>query len=74
MLKKFWSTWKKVGQWIGDTLARVVLTLFYFTVFLPFGLGVRLFGDPLTIKNRPSAFWIARKTHDLTMEDVRRQS
>lgn len=74
MLKRFWEGWKKVGQWIGDFLARVVLTLFYFTIFLPFGLGVRLFSDPLMIRNRPPELWLSRTTRDRTMEDVRRQS
>ena len=74
MLSKFWSAWKKIGQWIGDMLARIVLTVFYFTIFLPFGLGVRLFGDPLHIKQRPDSLWVPRKTIDLEMEDVRRQS
>lgn len=74
MLKKFWEGWKRVGQWIGDALARVVLTVFYFTIFLPFGLGVRLFSDPLTIKTRPAEFWLPRTTTDKTMADTRRQS
>ena len=74
MLKRFWERWKRFGQWIGDMLARVVLTIFYFTVLLPFGLGVRLFGDPLAIKTRPADLWLPRKTLDQTMEDVRRQS
>lgn len=74
MLKKFWEGWKKFGQWMGDALARIVLTVFYFTIFLPFGLGVRLFGDPLMIKTRPAALWLPRKTHDRAMEDARRQS
>lgn len=74
MLRKFWSAWKRFGQWVGDMLARIVLTIFYFTIFLPFGIGVRLFGDPLQIKQRPGSLWLARKTTDLAMEDVRRQS
>ncbi len=74
MLKTVWSGWKKFGQWIGDFLARVVLTFFYFSVFLPFGLGVRLLGDPLQIKKRPFDLWLARSTQDRTLEDTRRQS
>lgn len=35
------------------TFARVVLSLFYFTLFVPFGVGVRLFDDPLVL---PTAF------------------
>jgi hypothetical protein len=70
-LKRFWHTWKRFGQFIGDWLARIVLTFFYFTIFLPFGLGVRLFGNPLDIRPRP-AVWVTRTTQDKTMEDVLR--
>lgn len=74
MMKRFWEGWKRFGRWIGDMLARVVLTLFYFTFFLPFGLGVRLFADPLMIKDRAQPFWLPRSTRDKRLEDVRRQS
>ncbi len=73
-MKKFWEGWKKFGQLIGDFVARVVLTLFYFTILVPFGLGVRLFSDPLAIKPPQPAVWVKRTTRDLTIEDTRRQS
>lgn len=44
-MRKLWSLWKRFGQAMGDFIARLVLTLFYFTIFAPFGLGVRLWGD-----------------------------
>ncbi len=72
-LRKIWNAWKHIGQMIGDFLARIVLSIFYFTIFLPFGLGVRLFGDPLAIKNLQPT-WIERNTHDRTLEDARRLS
>jgi hypothetical protein len=72
-MKKFWAGWKRFGQALGDFLARVVLTLFYFTVFVPFGLMVSLFSDPLEIKPPVKAAWSARTTRDLTLDDARRQ-
>jgi hypothetical protein len=72
-LRKIWEIWKKVGQFIGDFIARIVLTIFYFTLFLPFGLGVRLLGDPLSIHtDKKHLRWLDRKTHNLTMDDARR--
>jgi len=70
-LKRFWHAWKRFGQFIGDWLARIVLTIFYFTIFLPFGLGVRLGADPLDIRRHPPE-WVGRTTDDKTLEDVRR--
>jgi hypothetical protein len=70
--RRIWEGWKKYGQMIGDFIARLVLTAFYFTIFLPFAIGVRLFSDPLGIKGRSEIKWLDRSTHDLTLEDARR--
>ena len=71
-LRKVWHAWKRFGQFMGDLIGRLVLTVFYFTLLMPFGLGVRFFGDPLAIRPLNRATWLERKTHDLTLEDARR--
>jgi hypothetical protein len=71
-LRKGWQTWKRIGQTIGDAFGRLVLTVFYFTLFMPFALGVRLLGDPLAMRPHVRAKWLERKMHDLTLEDSRR--
>ena len=73
LVENFWHHWKAFGQFLGNWLGRVVLTIFYFTVFVPFGLGVRLFGDPLHIKKTPVQLWRMRNTGDQSLEDVMRQ-
>ena len=73
MLKKVWELWKAFGRLMGNLVARVVLSIFYFTVFVPFGLGVRLFSDPMQIKTRPNSLWVPRASGDRTVADVRRQ-
>ncbi len=67
MLKSAWQTWKRIAQAVGTFQARVLLTLFYAVLVLPFGLFVRLFSDSLRTKNRP-AQWLdhAAEPHDLT--------
>jgi len=48
--------------------------IFYLTVALPFGVGVRLFGDPLDIKDKnKAASWIERKRHEPSLETARNQ-
>jgi hypothetical protein len=71
-LRKFWHGWKRFGQFIGDFIGRLVLTIFYFTLFMPFGLGVRLFGDPLALRQRGHGKWLERTTHEQTLDDSRR--
>jgi hypothetical protein len=71
-LRKVWEAWKRFGQLIGDLVGRVVLTLFYFTLFMPFALGVRLLMDPLGMRPHKHTKWLERKTQDLTIDDSRR--
>jgi hypothetical protein len=71
ILKKIWQAWKRFGQFLGDILARVVLTLFYFTLFLPFGIGVTWFSDPLRSRSKTAA-WLPRHGEPPTLDDARR--
>ena len=71
-LRKLWHAWKRFGQAVGDFIARIVLTIFYWTIFLPFGLGVRLFSDPLSLNDQQQAGWLERTTVDTKLEDTRR--
>lgn len=70
-LKKFWELWKRFGQFLGDMLARVVLTVFYFTILLPFGLGVTLFSDPLH-KRSVKPEWLPHVPGERTLDAARR--
>jgi hypothetical protein len=72
ILRKGWEAWKRFGQFMGDQVGRVVLSIFYFTLFMPFGLGVRFFLDPLGMRARDRVEWLERKTQDLTIDDARR--
>jgi len=73
-LNKFWKGWMKFGHFMGDIVARVVMTLFYFTILLPFGVIVTLFSDPLDRKHKDQQpAWHSRTTGDRTLEEARRQ-
>jgi hypothetical protein len=72
-LKKFWQLWKRFGQFLGDILARVVLTVFYFTIFLPFGVGVTLFSDPLRMRRDVKPAWLPHAHAPQSLDDARRQ-
>ncbi|MDF1500506.1 MAG: hypothetical protein P1P76_08560 [Anaerolineales bacterium] len=74
LLQRIWSGWKKVGQAIGDLIARLVLSVLYFTIVLPFGLITRLGRDPLDLHRTSETCWQERSTHDHTLEDGRRLS
>jgi len=71
-LKRFWEAWKVLAHKIGTFQARVLLTILYTILVLPFGLCVRLFADPLRIKHRPAA-WLDRSDKAIDIEWARRQ-
>ena len=73
-LTRIWDKWLAISRFIGDWIARVVLTLFYFTVLAPYALGVRLFSDPLAIRPAHRPQWMERTTHDVVLDDARRLS
>ena len=73
-LQIIWSIWKKFGEAIGDFVARLVLTAFYFTVLIPFGIGVQMFGDPLKLKRTTSDVrWQLRGKVEVSLDSFRRQ-
>ena len=69
-----WSKWKALSKKAAELQARIILTVFYFTVAAPFGLVRTHLADPLRIKREgPAGGWLERRTRDRTLEDARRQ-
>jgi hypothetical protein len=66
VLKRAWQSWNRIARAVGTFQARVLLTLFYGVLVLPFGLFARWFTDPLRIKRRPTQ-WLdhPHETRDL---------
>ncbi len=76
MLRDLWNRWLVLAQKIGKFQSRIVLTVVYFVFVLPFGLGVRLFADPLQIRrgsSRPQSDWRARQPSDVDLDASYRQ-
>jgi hypothetical protein len=72
MKAKLSAGWKKFGHAIGNFNARVLLTVLYGIVIMPFGLVVRCFSDSMHIKKRPQA-WFDHPPLPNTLEEARRQ-
>ena len=69
---QIWERWLIIGRMIGDFIGRLVLSVFYFTIFMPFGLAMRLLGDPLALRLSHRPRWIERITKDRVLDDARR--
>jgi hypothetical protein len=71
LARRAWRSWRKLGQWIGDRVARLLLSALYFTVAMPFGFFVRLTQDPLNTRPAPPA-WTRRPQHTDTLDQAQR--
>ena len=72
LLKRAWQGWKAIAKKIGNFQARVILSVFYAILVLPFGLAVRLFSDPLRIKKLPTQ-WLDHSDEACDMQWAKRQ-
>lgn len=66
-LKRIWAGWTRLAHKIGNFQARVLLTILYAVLVLPFGIIVHLSSDPLRIKKRPTS-WL---DHPAGADDLR---
>jgi len=54
---RFWQGWKRVAKRVGQFQARILMAIFYFTIFVPFALAIRWGSDPLAIKSGTRGGW-----------------
>ena len=69
-----WRKWKALSERVANVQARILLTVFYFTVMAPVGFWQGFLADRLLMKRpRGASFWVERATRDRTLDDARRQ-
>lgn len=72
--KNLWTKWKEFSQKMGSFQSKIILSLFFFIFITPFALGVKLFSDPLRIKQSSTpTYWVPKKTAKNNMEEYRKQ-
>ena len=72
VLRAALERWKRVAHKIGEFQSRLILSVFYFVVFAPFALGLKMFSDPLQL--RSSHGWTERhEEKEPAAESSRRQ-
>lgn len=73
-LRRVWRGWVEIAGYFGDFQARLILTLFYVTILLPFALIMRLFADPLRVRKAPAdSGWLPRQEHETDLQATRQQ-
>jgi hypothetical protein len=73
-LRRVWDWWKVFAIEIGNYQGRMLFAFFYFVIVTPFGIGVRLFSDPLKVKQAITATnWLERSSVHQELEAAREQ-
>jgi short subunit fatty acids transporter len=71
ILKALWSLFKRAGFAIGEVISRIVLTIFYFTIFALFAFLYKIFAkNPLAVQSE-SSNWVTKKKNIQNLEDLR---
>ncbi len=73
ILRTAWERWQIIGHINGEYVSRFITNFFYFTILVPFGLGVRLFSDPLDLRRVAPSYWKERKPVNTALDDARSQ-
>ena len=73
VLRAVFQTWKKVGEFIGDVIAFIALSLVFYLVLSPLALFRRLIGqDPLSKGFEKSLDSYKNKSETLSKETMER--
>ncbi len=72
ILNLAWHRFSVISSIISDANARIVAVIFYFTIFMPFGIISRLFTDPLRLKNL-QPIWIPREPVPTDLDSAKQQ-
>ena len=73
ILRAAWDRWQIIAKINGDYVARLIVNAFYFTILVPFAIGLKIFSDPLELKRSVSLHWKERKPVGATLDDARSQ-
>ena len=65
--KRLYSRWIKIGKRVAAIQTKLLFTLIYFTVIVPFGILVKPFFRPY------KSGWIHKETSGSSMEKAKRQ-
>ena len=74
LFKRAWEGWKLFAAEMGHVQGSLFMGFFYFIVVTIFGVGAKIFTDPMGIKTTPtSTGWVDRKPLDATLEEALEQ-
>jgi hypothetical protein len=73
ILQLLWSRFKIIAAIIGDVQARMIMTVFYYTILVPFGFIAHFFIKPLEVQTSGTPQWLERPPIPSDLETAKRQ-
>lgn len=76
LLQRIYGRWMKVGERVGHLLSSLVLIVFFYSMFMPAGLILRLLKKDLldqAIDRRKQSYWVKRSHRPFVPEEYKRQ-
>lgn len=73
ILQLLWSRFKIIAAIIGDVQARMIMTVFYYTILAPFGFIAHFFVKPLEGQTSGTPQWLERPPIPSDLETAKRQ-
>jgi len=66
--------WLDFSLVLGSFMSRLILTVIYFSILMPWGIAVRLFSDRLEIKSKPQgSAWHSHSASQTTQKELFQQ-
>ena len=74
IFQRAWRGWSLFAAEMGHIQGGLFMGFFYFIVVTLFGIGARIFTDPMALKSTPSSSgWVDRRPLDYTVDQAREQ-
>jgi len=72
--ERLWAGWKAFWYRVGSVQTRLILSVLFFVLVAPFAMGVKIFSDPLRIKDKGNeSHWLPRIKSNIGLEESQRQ-
>ncbi|WP_373073610.1 SxtJ family membrane protein [Sulfurimonas sp.] len=72
LLSKPYTLWIKFGEFIGNIMSKIIMSVLYFGLFTPVSILLKIFGKDLLRKKmdkKESTYWISRETQPQSMKN-----
>jgi hypothetical protein len=71
-IQKIWLKWQKITEKAINFQIKIILIIFYWTIILVYAILVKIFSDPLDIKNKKPQ-WLVKKIEKPNLNEAGKQ-